>query len=176
LKDEDKIFSLIAQAEDMQAHAVKLQQDAQDALKKIQDASKGAVKEAAREFIIQGAETASKGLVDASRGAEAAAADIRGAFSRACFVHVLWLILVALVVMAGLYFGTGYLISSRIAEAERLKREIAALEARAADFAVRAGKAVLTECGGRLCVRVDERAGRYGEPQKGELYMVLFNY
>jgi len=175
LKDEDKIFSLIAQAEDMQAHAVKLQQDAQDALKKLQDASKGAVKEAAREFIIQGAETASKGLVDASRGAEAAAADIRGAFSRACFVHVLWLILVALVVMAGLYFGTGYLVSSRVAEAERLKREIAALEARAADFAARAGKAVLTDCEGRTCIQIDAKAPNFSGPQ-GQQYRVIFGY
>jgi hypothetical protein len=62
METEDKIYGLIAQAEDIQAHAVALQRAAQEAVKTLPDASRGAVREAAREFIVQGAETASRGF------------------------------------------------------------------------------------------------------------------
>lgn len=53
MKDEDKIFGLIAQAEDIQAHAVKLQQAAQEAVKTLPDATREAVRVQAREIITE---------------------------------------------------------------------------------------------------------------------------
>lgn len=176
MQDEDKIFGLIAQAEDIQKHAVALQRSAQDAIKTLPDASRAAVRDAAREFITEGAEKASRGILEASREALAASAELRGTQMTTLLKHILCLVLVAVVIVTALYFGSGQLIRSRLAEAQRLSSQVAALEASAMDFAQRAGKAVLATCGERLCVRVDERAGRFGETQNGELYMVLFNY
>ena len=51
MQDQDKIFGLIAQAEDIQKHALALQRSAQDAVKTLPDASRAAVRDAAKEFI-----------------------------------------------------------------------------------------------------------------------------
>ena len=53
MQDENKIFGLIAQAEDIQKHAVALQRAAQDAIKTLPDASRAAVRDAAKEFITE---------------------------------------------------------------------------------------------------------------------------
>lgn len=66
MKDEDKIFGLIAQAEDIQAHAVKLQQAAQEAVKTLPDATREAVRVQAREIITEASKNASEGLLRAS--------------------------------------------------------------------------------------------------------------
>jgi hypothetical protein len=71
------------------------------------------------------------------------------------------------------------------ADIERLQDELPVLQARAAEWANRAGKAVLVQCGasaaqagvkptpGRLCVRIDLRAPAYGT--NGE-YRILDGY
>ena len=141
---EEKIYSLMAQAEDMQAHAEKLQ---------------------------NGAEKTFAGLPLA---VEQAGQKIRStALLGALFVLAVGVV-VSSVAVAGVWWGT----SSLRDEAAGLRAEVTALETQAKEFNKKAGKAVISTCGekGRLCIRVDERAGRYGDTQKGELFMVIHGY
>ena len=83
-------------------------------------------------------------------------------------------VVVATIAVAGIWWGT----SSLRDEAAELRAEVAALKAQANEFSKKAGKAVLSTCGekGRLCIRVDERAGRYGDAKNNELFMVISGY
>ncbi len=126
MQSEDKIFGLIAQAEDIQAHAVKLQQVAQEAIKTLPEATRGAVRDAAREIIVEGTEKASRGLLDASSRAIAASEQLRGASAAALIKHVTVLFLVALVISAAIYFGLGFLVKKRAAELEALTVQVEA--------------------------------------------------
>ena len=175
MQEQDKIYGLIVQAQEMQRFALEFRATAEDALKRLPDASRRAVSDAAQQILIEGAEKAAKSLLEASGGAIAAAAELHSAQSWALAKHIAVLVLVAAVIVASLYFGAGYLVSSRIAEAQRLGREVIALEARAADFSKRAGKAVLTDCGGRLCVQVDAKAPVY-DGRDGEVFRILHGY
>lgn len=136
----------MAQAEDIQAHAEKLQ---------------------------NGAEKTFAGL---SLAVEQAGQKIRStALLGALFVLAVGGV-VSSVAVAGVWWGT----SSLRDEAAGLRAEVAALEAQANEFSRKAGKAVLSNCGkkgkGRLCIRVDDRAGRYGDTPNGELFMVIHGY
>ena len=57
-----------------------------------------------------------------------------------------------------------YQVRSLNREKAVLVEEVAALKAKATDFANRAGKAQLSTCGDkrRLCIRIDKNAGNYG--------------
>ena len=103
MQDQDKIFGLIAQAEDIQKHALALQRSAQDAVKTLPDASRGAVRDAAREFITEAAEKASRGLLDASNEAKATSAALR----RTGLLQGVFILAVALVVIGVLSLGIG---------------------------------------------------------------------
>ena len=144
MNTEEKIYSLMAQAEDMQAHAEKLQNGAEKTFAGLPLAVEQA-----------GQKIRSTGLLGA------------------LFVLAVGGV-VAAVAVAGIWWGT----SSLRDEAKRLRAEVAALEAQANAFSKKAGKATLSSCGekGRLCVRVDDRAGRYGDTQSGELFMVIHGY
>lgn len=147
MNTEEKIYSLMAQAEDMQAHAEKLQNGAEKTFAGLPLAVEQA-----------GQKIRSTGLLGA------------------LFVLTVGVVVSAIAV-AGIWWGTSRLRD----EAAELRAEVTALEARANEFSKKAGKAVLSICGekgkGRLCIRVDERAGRYGgDTQNGELYMVIHGY
>lgn len=125
MQDEDKIFGLIAQAEDIQKHAIALQRAAQDAVKTLPDASRAAVRDAAREFIIEGAEKASRGILDASNEAKATSTVLR----RTGLMQGVFLIAVALV-MAGAGFAVmNFYGKSKLQELAELKAAIRAEEA-----------------------------------------------
>jgi hypothetical protein len=120
MQDEDKFFSLIAQAEDIQTHAVKLQQVALEAIKKLPDVSRAAVRDATKEFIVEGAEKASRGLLDASNEAKATSAALR----RTGLLQGVFLLAVALVVSGAAYVVVGFLVKSRVDELAELKAQI----------------------------------------------------
>jgi len=65
----------------------------------------------------------------------------------------------------GLVAWQSYQVRSLASEKADLVQEVARLEAAAADFAKRAGKANLITCGDqrRLCVEIDTKAGGFGE-------------
>lgn len=92
--------------------------------------------------------------------------------------HVLYIILVAVVVTASIYFGLGFLAKQRAAELDELTAQARAMQATVDKLSSQYGKVQLSTCGenGRPCIRVDERQGRYGDTKNGELYMVLFGY
>lgn len=146
MKTDEQLYTLMAQAEDLQAHAEKLQNRAQETF-------------AALPLAVEQAENKIR-----STG-------LQGAL----FVLAMGGV-VAAVAVAGIWWGT----SSLRDEAAGLRAEVAALEAQANEFSKKAGKAVLSTCEekgkGRLCIRVDERAGRYGDTQNGELFMVIHGY
>lgn len=79
MQDEEKIFGLIAQAEDIQKHAITLQRVAQDAIKTLPDASRSAVRDAAEEFLVERAKNASKAFLSAVNEAKAAASEAKNA-------------------------------------------------------------------------------------------------
>ncbi len=122
MQDENKIFGLIAQAEDIQKHAVALQRAAQDAIKTLPDASRAAVRDAAKEFITEGAEKASRGLLDASNEAKATSAALR----RTGLMQGVFLLAVAMVVIGAAYVAGNLLVKSRVDELAELKTQIEA--------------------------------------------------
>lgn len=122
MKDEDKIFGLIAQAEDIQAHAVKLQQAAQEAVRMLPDATREAVRGQAREIITEASKNASEGLLRASSEAQAVGAMMR----RAWLLHGVFLLVVAGVIAGVSSFAVNYLLKSRINELAELKTAIVA--------------------------------------------------
>ena len=122
MNEEDKIFGLIAQAEDIQQHAVALQRVAQDAVKTLPDAARGAVRDATREFIVQGAETASRGLLDASSEAKATASYLR----HTGLMQGIFLLAVALVIIGAAYAAGQWIFNSRISELAELKAQVRA--------------------------------------------------
>lgn len=65
----------------------------------------------------------------------------------------------------GLVFWQSYQVHDLASEKADLVQEVARLEAAAADFAKRAGKANLITCGDkrRLCVEIDQKAGGFGD-------------
>lgn len=122
MQDEDKIFGLIAQAEDIQKYAVALQRSAQDAVKTLPDASRGAVRDAAREFITEAAEKASRSLLDASNEARATSAALR----RTGLLQGVFLLAVALVIIGATYAAGSLLVKSRVEELAELKAQVTA--------------------------------------------------
>lgn len=122
MREEDKIFGLIAQAEDIQKHAVALQRSAQDAIKTLPEASRAAIRDAAREFITEGAERASKGLLDASSEAKATATALR----RTGLMQGVFLVAVAVVIAGGAYFAMRFIGARELAQLQELKEQIKA--------------------------------------------------
>lgn len=141
---EEKLFELMAQAEDLQNHAAKLQKEAQEVF----SALPLAVEQA-------GQKIRSTGLL--------------GALSVLAVGAV-----VSSVAVAGIWWGTANLRD----ESTKLRAEVAYLEKQVKEFQNKAGKAMLSSCGekGRLCIRVDEQGGSYGDSKKGELFMIIHGY
>jgi len=131
---QKEIFGMMALAEDLQKNAETLQQAAEDALKKLPEEVRSAVNASTQELIGKAAQNASKGLLDASEAATAAAEQIRSALRWAWLKQALWLFAVGGVIVAGLYFGTSWMISQRMDELNELKAQISAEEARKAGF------------------------------------------
>ena len=100
---EDKVYGLIVQAQEMQRFALEFKGTAEGVLKILPDACRNAVRDAAREFITEGAENANKSLLDASKEAIAAAGAIRSAQSWALVKHIAILFGIALLLAAALY-------------------------------------------------------------------------
>ena len=59
-----------------------------------------------------------------------------------------------------------------------LAAEISQMEKTAQQLEGKGGKGEVTKCGARerLCVRVDEKAGGFGEKGEGKVYRVIWGY
>lgn len=147
MNTDERLYTLMAQAEDLQAHAEKLQQEASETF----SALPLAVEQAAKKIRFTGLQMA------------------------------LIMLGIAAVVCGAAVAFIGWSTSSLRVEAEGLRAEVSSLEARAREFSAKAGKAQLLTCQqkngkARLCVRVDGKAGQFGDTENGEVYMILYGY
>jgi len=122
MQDDDKLYGLIAQAEDIQKHAVTLQRAAQEAVKGLPEGYREAVKGSAREILTEAAENASTALLSACNEAKASSAALR----RTGLMQGVFLLAVALVLAGAFFAGMNWLISGRIGELAELKTAITA--------------------------------------------------
>jgi hypothetical protein len=67
-------------------------------------------------------------------------------------------------------------ISNLQSEREELKIEVDKFKAQAEEFAVKAGKASLNKCDGRLCIRVDGSRTYKGDDNNNAVYMIIYGY
>lgn len=124
---DDKIFGLIAQAEDIQAQTVKLHQTTQADIKTHLDAVRGEIRSATREIIEQGAKDATRGLLDAAKEAKAAAGEGKTSAAllrRTGLFQGAFLLLVALVAIGAVYFAGSLLFKSRLEELAELRTQL----------------------------------------------------
>lgn len=176
---DEKIFSLMAQAEDIQGHAVKLQaatEEAlkslqgvtQDALKRLPDAAQRAFEGAARESSME----ASKSLQEAATRAEEAAKRLSAVWLQ----QGVFLVAIAIVLMAGFYFGSKFLLASTMNDLATAREEVAELQKTVDKLSSKGGKAQISSCGDsrRLCIRIDSKAGNFGD--NSEQYRVIYGY
>lgn len=143
---EEKLFELMAQAEDLQNHAAKLQNEAQEAF----SALPLAVEQA-------GQKIRSTGLLGA------------------LFVLAVGAV-VAAVAVVGVWWSTNRLraeadslrleVATLGAQAEEFNKQAGKA---VLSTCGEKGK-------GRLCIRVDSEAGAYSDARNGEMYMIIYGY
>lgn len=126
MQNEDKIFGLITQAEDIQKHAIALQRAAQDAIKTLPEASRSAV----REFIIEGAEKASRGLLDASNEAKVTSAALR----QTGIYQGIFLVAIAIIFAGAVFAAMSFTGKSKLVDLYELKAQIREEEGRLAEL------------------------------------------
>lgn len=168
----DLLYGLIVQAQEMQKFALEFQETALKAVNAVPDAAKAGTGEA----IIERTKEAAESLETASKKAIDASDQLRITMSRAWTVHILGLVVAALVIAVTVYAGLGIAAKRKTAELETLTVQAQEMEAAVEKLDAKLGKIKLSNCSGRPCVRVDERPGRYGDSNKGELYMVIYGY
>lgn len=87
-------------------------------------------------------------------------------------------VLIVSVTILCIFFGVGLMkwtISKLEKEENNIRNEIVRLKNTADEFARKAGKADLNTCDGRLCIRVDKKAGEFESNEK-ETFMVIYGY
>ena len=125
MQDEDKLYGLIAQAEDIQKHAVALQRVAQEAVRGLPEATRAAVVGEAREIITRATENASTALLGACNEAKVSSAALR----RTGLMQAVFLLAVALVICGAGVAAGNFQLKSRVSELAELKAAIRAEEA-----------------------------------------------
>ena len=130
MQDDDKLYGLIAQAEDIQRHAVTLQQVAQEAVKGLPGGYKEAVKGAAREILTEAAQNASTALLEACNEAKASSSALR----RTGLFQAVFLLAVALIIAGASFGGLSWLVKSRLSELAEVKAAIQTEKATLADL------------------------------------------
>lgn len=129
MREDEKIYGLIAQAEDIQRHAQELQHSAEDAVRRLPEATRGAIRGAADEILAESAKKATESLIRASEGASMAGAILR----RTAVLQGVFLLAVALVVAGAGYFALGYVYRERLADLAEVKAQVQAERATLAD-------------------------------------------
>jgi len=168
MNQDEKIYALIVQAKEMQRFALEFQGAAQDALKTLPDAARGAIEETTGRILGK----AENELKQAARGANQAADKLQGVLMHGTLIQVLVLVLVAFLLGIGGWWGLSKLTADKLAKLEELNEEIKRAEA----VEKRLAKAKFNECGEkrRLCIRVDPKAGEY--LSGSETYMVIHGF
>lgn len=76
----------------------------------------------------------------------------------------------------GTYYAIKWTTANLQEERNKLREEVIELEEKAKEFKLKAGKASLSTCKDRICIRVNEKYGRFGDIDKDEIYMVIHGY
>lgn len=162
MEDEDKIFGLIAHAEEAQKTLRDFQAAAQDAVKTLPGVAREALRDAAREFIVQGTEAVSRGLLEASGEAKAAAATLRSTWLNKGLLLLAIGLLFSAIAVAGIWWST----SSLREEAADLKAAIRAEEATLRELENKTWGIVLVETrDGKRQLRL-KKGDKVGNPLK----------
>lgn len=130
MREDEKIYGLIAQAEDIQRHAKALQESAEDTVRRLPEATRAAIRGSADEVLTETAKKATESLVRASEGAKLAGAVLR----RTVFLQGVFLLAVALVCAGGGYAALGYVYRGRLAELAEVKAQVRAEKATLAEL------------------------------------------
>ncbi len=130
MQDDEKLYGLIAQAEDIQKHAVTLQQVAQEAVKRLPEGYRDAVKDAAREILTGAAQNATTALLGACNEAKASSA----ALKRTGLLQAVFLLAIALIIAGASFGGLNWFVKSRLSELAELKAAIQVETATLADL------------------------------------------
>ena len=120
MTDEDKLFALIAQAEEIQTAARNFETAAETALSGLQGVFRDTVKGEVRTIVTDATKGASEGLQDASRMVQASAKLLR----RTWTIGLGSLVIVALALMLA-FVGSNALPKSRGADLDELKAQVA---------------------------------------------------
>src|SRR5512144_206909 len=152
---------------------------ADDAVIALEDAAGAAINRSIQDSLGQAAKTALAALQGVSEPvmakwsamteeAKAAEAQLRRAISWfswrwIALIGALGVGIIAGIVLAakGLVWWEEFLINSLLRQRAELTEEVSRLEATADKWSKKGGRANLTPCNGRLCVEVDESAGRW---------------
>lgn len=130
MREDEKIFGLIAQAEDIQRHAKALQESAEDAVRRLPEATRAAIRGAADEILTESAKKATESLVRASEGANMAGAVLR----RTVVLQGVFLLAVAIVCAGVGYAALGYVYRGRLADLAEVKAQVRAERATLAEL------------------------------------------
>lgn len=175
MDEQGKIYGLIVQAQEMQKYALEFRGTAQEAVNTIPGSVRQGMREAAREIISGEAKEASACLASTAREAREATDQLRLLLSKTWMMHCLWLVIAALVIGVVGYMSFGFLISKQASELEDLQIQAQRMEAVVNKLNSKLGKAEITTCNDRPCIRVDGRPGGF-TGKNGQDYMVIYGY
>jgi len=123
--DDDKLeqtaFTALAVMEEAAKVTKEIQRSAEDALQRLPEAARSSIEGVAREILVEATQEASRGLLEASRETAAASA----ALIRSGAINAIYLLGVALVIVAIVYFGAKLFISNQFKEIASLRQQVA---------------------------------------------------
>lgn len=121
MKDEDKIYGFVAQAEEIQGHAVKLQRTAEAVLQSLPGVVRDAIEEVVREEITESTRKAAERLLEASKDAKSAS----GALRRTGLLQGIFLLSVAVILVCVGSLALKYMTKMHMDELTDIRQQIA---------------------------------------------------
>lgn len=181
MQNEEKIYGLIVQAQEMQKYCLEFKDTAEHVINSLPDTAKEAIKESSDEIIIEATKKAYGSLIAASTLADEASKKINSAISGALLKHISLVFIVGIIILSSVYFVSDFLINKKSAELDTLKIQIKEMESVIETLNSQYGKAEFSMCRNdegqrRPCIRVDYDAGTFGDVQNGKAFMVIYGY
>lgn len=174
--DDDKLeqtaFTTLAVMEEAAKVTKEIQRSAEDALQRLPEAARRTFETVARETFAETAQKASEGLLEVSSTANEAAKRLSAVWLQ----QGVFLVAIAIVLMAGFYFGSKFLLAGTMNDLATAREEVAELQKTVDKLSSKGGKAQISSCGDgrRLCIRIDSKAGNFGD--NSEQYRVIYGY
>ena len=106
MQNEEKIYGLIVQAQEMQKYCLEFKDTAEQVINSLPDTAKEAIKESSDEIIIEATKKAYGSLIAASTLADEASKKINSAISGALLKHISLVFIVVFIILSSVYFDT----------------------------------------------------------------------